>query len=51
MLTLRKDELVKVSRYIDRQREHRRRGTLANLLEKFECEEDDWPEGIRGKPP
>ena len=51
VLTLRKDELAKVSRYIDRQEEHHRRGTLSDLLEKFECEEDDWPEGIRGKPP
>ena len=45
VLTLRKDELVKVSRYIDRQEEHHRRGTLSDLLEKFECQEDDWPEG------
>ena len=45
VLTLRKDELAKVSRYIDRQEEHHRRGTLSGLLEKFECEEDDWPEG------
>jgi len=37
--------LAKVSRYIDRQEEHHRRGTLSDLLEKFECEEDDWPEG------
>ena len=49
MLTLLKDELVKVSRYIDRQEEHHRRGSLSDLLERFECEEDDWPEGIRGK--
>ena len=51
VLTLRKDELVKVSHYIDRQEEHHRRGTLSDLLETFECEEDDWPEGTRGKPP
>ena len=51
VLTLRKDELAKVSRYIDRQEEHHRRGTLSDLLEKFECEEDDWPEGNLLKPP
>ena len=46
VLTLRKDEIPKVSRYIDRQEEHHRRGSLSDLLERFECEEDDWPEGI-----
>ena len=51
VLTLRQDELAKVSRYIDRQEEHHRRGTLSDLLEKFECEEDDWPEGNLLKPP
>ncbi len=42
---------MKVSHYIDRQEEHHRRGTLSDLLERFECEKDDWPEGIREKPP
>jgi hypothetical protein len=46
VLSLRKDELVKVSRYIDRQEEPHRCGTLSDLLERFECEEDDWPEGV-----
>ena len=51
VLSLRKDELAKVSRYIDRQEEHHSRGTLSDLLERFECEEDDWPEGNLLKPP
>ena len=51
VLTLRQDELAKVSRYIDRQEEHHRRGTLSDLLENFECEEDDWREGNLLKPP
>ncbi len=46
VLSLRKDEIQKVSRYIDRQEEHHRKGSLSELLERFECEEDDWPEGI-----
>jgi len=49
VLTVRKDELVKVSHYIDRQEEHHRRGNLSDLLERFECEEDDWPEGTMEK--
>ena len=42
VLTLRRDEIAKVSRYIDRQEEHHRRGTLSDLLEQNECEQDDW---------
>ena len=42
VLTLRKDEIAKVSHYIDRQEEHHRLGRLSSLLEKFESEEDDW---------
>ena len=45
VLTLRKDEIEKVSRYIDRQEEHHRRGNLSQVLERLECEDDDWPEG------
>ena len=45
VLTLRKDEIPKVSRYIDRQEEHHRRGSLSDLLERLEWGEDDWPEG------
>jgi len=44
VLTLRKDEIEKVSRYIDRQEEHHRRGNLSQVLERFDCEDDDWPE-------
>jgi REP element-mobilizing transposase RayT len=43
VLSLRKDEIAKVSRYIDRQEEHHRRGSLSALLETYDCEEDDWP--------
>jgi REP element-mobilizing transposase RayT len=43
VLTLRKDELAKVSRYIDRQEDHHRRGRLSALLETVETNEDDWP--------
>jgi REP element-mobilizing transposase RayT len=49
VLTLRKDELEKVSAYIDRQEEHHRRNTLSELLETFETELDDWNELIREK--
>lgn len=50
VLTLRKDELDKVARYIDRQEEHHRQGRLSALLETTESEKDDWPEGS-DKPP
>ena len=42
VLTLRKDELDKVSTYIDRQQDHHRHKTLSQLLETFETEQDDW---------
>ena len=50
VLTLRKEEIAGVSRYIDRQEEHHKRQTLSELLETFEIEEDDWL-GHDGKPP
>jgi putative transposase len=43
VLTLRKDELGKVSHYIDNQEEHHRKGRLSVLLETTETEENDWP--------
>jgi REP element-mobilizing transposase RayT len=43
VLTLRKDELEKVSRYIDNQENHHRCGRLSVLLETTDTEEDDWP--------
>jgi hypothetical protein len=49
VLTLRKDELEKVSAYIDRQEEHHRRNTLSELLETCETELDDWNELIGSK--
>jgi putative transposase len=42
VLTLRKDEIEKVARYIDRQEEHHRRGKLSDVLETFETDSDDW---------
>jgi hypothetical protein len=42
VLTLRKDEIVKVAQYIDRQEEHHQRGNVSTLLETVETDEDDW---------
>ena len=42
VLSLRKDEIEKVARYIDRQEEHHRRGKLSDVLEKFQTNDDDW---------
>ena len=42
ILTIRKDEVEKVSRYIDRQEEHHRRGNVSDLLERYEDNEEDW---------
>jgi len=48
-LTLRKDEVPKVSRYIDNQEEHHRSQRLSRLLETTETEDDDWPESGRSR--
>jgi putative transposase len=45
VLTLRKDELEKVSRYIDNQETHHRTGRLSDLLERSEGEDVPPPEG------
>ncbi|HLF82948.1 MAG TPA: hypothetical protein VI837_02110 [Blastocatellia bacterium] len=45
MVSLRRDELPKVSRYIDNQEEHHRSGSLSMVLERAEIDADDWPEG------
>jgi putative transposase len=44
VLTLRQDELTKVSRYIDNQEEHHRGARLSELLERVEpdAEETEW---------
>ena len=42
VVSLRKDKVEKVTRYIDRQEEHHRRGNLSDLLEKCESNDDDW---------
>jgi putative transposase len=41
ILSLRRAELPKVSRYIDQQEEHHRKGTLSALLERMEIEGDE----------
>ena len=41
ILSLRKAELAKVSRYIDEQEEHHRKGTLSTLMETTEIQKDD----------
>ena len=38
-LTLRKDELDKVSLYIDRQEEHHKSGRLSDVLERIESDD------------
>lgn len=45
VLSLRKDEVERVSRYIDNQEAHHREGKLSDLLETVEIEVDDWPAG------
>jgi putative transposase len=42
VLSLRKDEIEKVARYIDRQEEHHRRAKLSAVLETVETNDDDW---------
>lgn len=42
VVTLRKDELAKVSNYIDNQEEHHRAARLSDLLERVEDLDDDW---------
>jgi len=44
VLSLRKDEVEKVSRYIDNQETHHRSGRLSALLERTEADNDEvWP--------
>jgi putative transposase len=43
VVTIRKDEVPKVSRYIDNQEEHHRTGKLSEILQRFDSEEEDWP--------
>ena len=50
VLTLRRDELEKVSRYIDNQEEHHRKSTVSLLLERCQVDDDDWPEGMGEAP-
>ncbi|MEX2141252.1 MAG: IS200/IS605 family transposase [Pirellulales bacterium] len=48
VMTLRKEELPKVSHYIDNQeRHHRPGGILSELLERIDVEYDDWEEFAR----
>jgi putative transposase len=47
VLTLRNDEIPKVSRYIDNQEQHHRPGgRLSELLETIDVEEDDWEQYV-----
>jgi REP element-mobilizing transposase RayT len=44
IVTIREDEVPKVSRYIDNQEEHHRNGRLSDLLERYRTEgNEDWP--------
>ena len=45
VLSLRKDEVEKVSRYIDEQERHHANHRLSELLEMTETPSDQWPEG------
>ncbi len=45
VLSIRKEEIEKVSRYIDNQERHHSNGKVSELLETLETEGDDWPEG------
>jgi putative transposase len=49
VITLRKDEVPKVPRYIDNQEAHHRSGRLSELLEKTEGDDDEAPP--RGEAP
>jgi putative transposase len=42
VLSLRRDELITVVRYIDRQEAHHRAGKVSELLESTETEDDNW---------
>ena len=50
VLTLRRDEVEQVGRYIDEQEEHHRKGKISVLLERAESEEDS-PEGTISEAP
>ena len=43
-LSIRKDEVERVSRYIDNQERHHAKTRLSELLETLETEDDDWSE-------
>ena len=45
VLTIRKDEVIKVSKYIDNQESHHASGRMSELLEATETMDDDWPMG------
>jgi putative transposase len=44
-LSIREEEVERVSRYIDNQERHHSKGRVSGLLETSETEGDDWPEG------
>ena len=43
-LSIRKDEVEKVSRYIDNQERHHTKGKISGLLETTNVDVDDWPD-------
>jgi REP element-mobilizing transposase RayT len=49
VLTLRKDELDKVSRYIDNQEMHHSCGKVSDLLERIETDEEEMGLGFAPK--
>jgi REP element-mobilizing transposase RayT len=51
VISVRKGEIEKVSRYVDGQEEHHKRGKLSDLLERLEGEEDRKAEAGDQKPP
>ncbi len=47
IVSLRREELDKVARYIDDQEEHHRKGKLSKILETTEIIEKDWPSAMK----
>ena len=45
VLSLRQDDLEKVCQYVDHQEEHHRSAKVSALLETWETEHEEWPEG------
>jgi REP element-mobilizing transposase RayT len=50
VLTLRKDELDRVSRYIDNQESHHAGKRLSDILERIVTDQDDWASDAAARP-